>query len=102
MYTTIQQYLSQYKNINVRTKIKVAVQKIKKKKWKKNITTEQQCVSQYRNINFNTKIKVSVQKNIFLKIWKKSVGTLYLIITMYLNINAYQSVPKQTLYTSLL
>ena len=101
MYTTIQQYLSQYKNINVRTKIKVAVQKIKKK-WEKNITTEQQCVSQYRNINFNTKIEVSVQKNILLKIWKKSVGTLYMIITMYLNIYAYQSVPKQTLYTSLL
>ena len=31
MYTTVQQYLSQYKNINLSTKIKVAVQKIKKK-----------------------------------------------------------------------
>ena len=31
IYTTVQQYLSQYKNINLSTKIKVAVQKIKKK-----------------------------------------------------------------------
>ena len=31
MYTTVQQYLSQYKNINLSTKIKVVVQKIKKK-----------------------------------------------------------------------
>ena len=31
MYTTVQQYLSQYKNINLSTKIKVAVQKIKRK-----------------------------------------------------------------------
>ena len=49
MYTTVQQYLSQYK----------------KKNGKKNITIVQQCVSQYRNVNFSTKIKVSVQKNIF-------------------------------------
>ena len=28
IYTTVQQYLSQYKNINLTTKIKVAVQKI--------------------------------------------------------------------------
>ena len=66
------------------------------------MTTVQQCVSLYRNINFSTKIKGLVQKNIFLKIWKKSVGTLYMIISMYLNIYAYYSVPKQTLYTSLL
>ena len=47
MYTTVQQYLSQYKNINLSTKIKVTVQKIKKKKnGKKNIRTVQQCVSQ--------------------------------------------------------
>ena len=45
---------------------------------------------------------VSVQKNIFSKIWKKSVGTLYMIITMYLNIYAYYSVPKQNLCISLL
>ena len=64
MYTIVQQYLSQYKNINLSTKIKVAVQKIKKKKTgKKNMTTVKQCVSQYRNINFSAKIKVSVQKN---------------------------------------
>ena len=56
MYTTVQQYLSQYKNINLSTK---------KKNGKKNITIVQQCVSQYRNVNFSTKIKVSVQKNIF-------------------------------------
>ena len=62
-YTTVQQYLSQYKNINFSTKIKVVVQKIKKKNGKKNMTTVQQFVSQYRNINFSTKIKVSVQKN---------------------------------------
>ena len=31
MYTPVQQYLSQYKNINLSTKIKVAVQKTKKK-----------------------------------------------------------------------
>ena len=31
IYTTVQQYLSQYKNINLSTKIKVAVQKTKKK-----------------------------------------------------------------------
>ena len=31
MYTTVQQYLSQYKNINLSTKIKVAVQKMKRK-----------------------------------------------------------------------
>ena len=31
MYTTVQQYLSQYKNINLSTKIKVVVQKIFKK-----------------------------------------------------------------------
>ena len=55
MYTTVQQYLSQYKNINLSTK----------KNGKKNITIVQQCVSQYRNVNFSTKIKVSVQKNIF-------------------------------------
>ena len=30
MYTTVQQYLSQYKNINLSKKLKVAVQKIKK------------------------------------------------------------------------
>ena len=60
------------------------------------MTTVQQCVSQYRNINFSTKVKVSVKKNIFKKIWKKSLGTLYMIITMYLNMYAYYSVPKQT------
>ena len=70
MYTTVQQYLSQYKNINLSTKIKVVVQKIFKKNGKKNITTVQQCASQYRNINFSTKIKVSVQKNIK----KKKIG----------------------------
>ena len=31
MYTTVQQYLSQYKNINLSKKIKVAVQKMKRK-----------------------------------------------------------------------
>ena len=51
MYTTVQQYLSQYKNINLSTKIKVVVQKIFKKNGKKNMTTVQQCASQYRNIN---------------------------------------------------
>ena len=39
MYTTIQQYLSQYKNINVRTKIKVAVQKKKMEEKYNNRTT---------------------------------------------------------------
>ena len=37
MYTTVQQYLSQYKNINLSTKIKVVVQKIKKKKMERKI-----------------------------------------------------------------
>ena len=63
MYTTVQQYLSQYKNINLSTKIKAVVQKILKQIGKKNMTTVQQCVSQYRNINFSTKIKVSEQKH---------------------------------------
>ena len=83
MYTTVQQYLSQYKNINLSTKIKVAVQKIKKK-WKE----------KYNN---STKMCIPVQKYKFqyksfgtekLKKEKleKSLGTSYMIITMYLNI----------------
>ena len=56
MYTTVQQYLSQYKNINLSTKIKVAAKK-NLKNAKKNITTVQQCVSQYRNINLSRKKK---------------------------------------------
>ena len=79
MYTTVQQCVSQYKNKSCSTKNF-------KKIGQKNMTTVQQRVSLYRNINFSTKIKGLVQKNIFLKIWKKSVGTLYTIITMYLNI----------------
>ena len=63
MYTTVQQYLSQYKNINLGKKNKSCGTK----NYKKNITTVQQYVSQYRNVNFSTKIKVSVQKNIFSK-----------------------------------
>ena len=92
MYTTVQQYLSQYKNINLSTK----------KKWKEkynNSTTMcipvQKCKFQYKNKSFGT-------EKYFLKNWKKPVGTLYMIITMYLNIYAYYSIPKQTLYTSLL
>ena len=88
IFIPVQKYKSQ-------SKIKVAVKKKKEKNGTKNITTIQQYVSQYKK-------NVSVQKNIFSKIWKKSVGTLYMIITMYLNIYAYYSVPKQTLYTSLL
>ena len=83
MYTTVQQYLSQYKNINLSTKIKVAVQKIKKK-WKE----------KYNN---STKMCIPVQKYKFqyksfgtekLKKEKleKLLGTSYMIITMYLNI----------------
>ena len=61
MYTTVQQYLFQYKHINLSTKIKVAVQKTKKKNGKKNITTVQQYVSQnykfqYKNKSFGTEI----------------------------------------------
>ena len=92
MYTTVQQYLSQYKNVNLSTK----------KKWKEkynNSTTMcipvQKCKFQYKNKSFGT-------EKYFLKNWKKPVGTLYMIITMYLNIYAYYSIPKQTLYTSLL
>ena len=61
MYTTVQQYLSQYKNINLSTKIKVAVQKIKKKNWKEkydNSTTMcipvQKYKFQYKNKSFGT------------------------------------------------
>ena len=83
MYTTVQQYLSQYKNINLSTKIKVAVQKIKKK-WKE----------KYNN---STKMCIPVQKYKFqyksfgtekLKKEKleKLLGTSYMIITMYVNI----------------
>ena len=61
MYTTVQQYLSQYKNINLSTKIKVAVQKILKK-WKEkydNSTTMyipvQKYKFQYKNKSFGTK-----------------------------------------------
>ena len=91
MYTTVQQYLFQYKNINLSTK-----------KWKEkynNSTTMcipvQKYKFQYKNKSFGT-------EKYFLKNWKKPVGTLYMIITMYLNIYAYYSIPKQTLYTSLL
>ena len=62
MYTTVQQYLSQYKNINLSTKIKVVVQKIKKKKWKEkynNSTTMCIPVQKYKfqckNKSFGTK-----------------------------------------------
>ena len=67
MYTTVQQYLSQYKNINLSTKIKVAAKK-NLKNAKKNITTVQQCVSQYRNINLSRKKSFGTNflKNIFL------------------------------------
>ena len=61
IYTTVQQYLSQYKNINLSTKIKVVVQKIKKKKWKEkynNSTTMfipvQKYKFQYKNKSFGT------------------------------------------------
>ena len=72
MYTTVQQYLSQYKNINLSTKIKVVVQKIKKKKWKEkynNSTTMcipvQKYKFQYKNKSFGTKknLKKKIGKN---------------------------------------
>ena len=66
MYTTVQQYLFQNKHINLSTKIKVAVQKTKKKNGKKNITTVQQYVSQYRNYKFQYKNK-SFGTEIFFK-----------------------------------
>ena len=47
----------------------------------------QKCKFQYKNESFGT-------EKYFLKNWKKSVGTLYIIITMYLNIYAYYSIPK--------
>ena len=85
MFFPVQKYKSQYKNKSCSTKLK------KKNGKKTTTTTVQQCVSQYRNIYFSTKIKISAQKNIFLKIWKKPVGTLYMIIVMYLNIYVYPS-----------
>ena len=85
VFFPVQKYKSQYKNKSCSTKLK------KKNGKKTTTTTVQQCVSQYRNIYFSTKIKISAQKNIFLKIWKKPVGTLYMIIVMYLNIYVYPS-----------
>ena len=60
MYTTVQQYLSQYKNINLSTKIKVAVQKIKKKMEEKYNNRTTMCIPvqkykfQYKNKSFGT------------------------------------------------
>ena len=42
MYTTVQQYLSQYKNINLSKKLKVAVQKIKRKMDRKSTNLEKE------------------------------------------------------------
>ena len=90
MYTTVQQYLSQYKIINLSKKNKSCGTKNEKK----NITTVQQCASQYRNVNFSTKIKVSVQKNIFKKnlekisryfIYDYYYVPKYMLIILYLN-----------------
>ena len=50
MYTTVQQYLSQYKNINLSTKRKVTVQKIKKKE------NGQKIRQQYNNVYPSTEI----------------------------------------------
>ena len=69
MYTTVEQYLSQYKNINLSTTIKVLAKK-NLKNAKKNITTVQQCVSQYRNINLSTKKKFRYRKIFFKKFGK--------------------------------
>ena len=60
MYTTIQQYLSQYKNINVRTKIEVALKKLKKKMEEKYNNRTTMCIPvqkykfQYKNRSFGT------------------------------------------------
>ena len=60
MYTTVQQYLSQYKNINLSTKIKVAVQKILKKWKEKHNNSTTMCIPvqkykfQYKNKSFGT------------------------------------------------
>ena len=91
MLISVQKYKlqSQYKN-------KCCGTKNLNKNGKKNITTVQQCVSQYRNISFSTKTKVSVQKNIFLKIWKKSVGSFiqdYYYVPKYMLIIAYLNKP---------
>ena len=95
MYTTVQQYLSQYKNINLSTKKKKVVQKIEKN-GKKNTITIQQCVSHCRNTNFSKKIKVSVQKNIFLKNLEK-IGRYfiydYYCVPKYMLIIEYLSKP---------
>ena len=71
MYTTVQQYLSQYKNINLSTKIKVAVQKIEKN-GKKNTITVQQCVSHCSNTNFSKKNKSFGTEKYFLKKFGKN------------------------------
>ena len=93
MYTTVQQYLSQYKNINLSTKIKVAVQKMETK-WKQkynNSTTMcilvQKYKFQYKNKSFGT-------EKYFLKTLEK-IGRYfiydyyyvpkYMLIIVYLN-----------------
>ena len=60
MYTTVQQYLSQYKNVNLRTEIKVVVQKISTKMEEKYNNSTTMCISvqkykfQYKNKSFGT------------------------------------------------
>ena len=91
MYTTVEQYLSQYKNINLSTTIKVLAKKNLKNAKKKYNNSTTMCIpvqkykSQYKKVSFGT-------EKYFLKNLEKICR--YFIYDYYL--------PKQTLYTSLL
>ena len=83
MYTTVQQYLSQYKNINLSTKIKVAVQKIKEKWKEKYNNSTKMCIPVQK---YKFQYKSSGTEKLKKEKLEKSLGTSYMIITMYLNI----------------